>query len=291
MLRLPLNTHHIAAYKDAFHPSSHKGLQRNFVTRRCRPDFLTRTVSFESPAIKQPSWIPLEYVWLSVSLPTDTSLIRMIILSHVRIDFVLRLLILRIYFCLRDESINIWQPEWANHSPHALVSAPKAFANSPPFSRAAQTSVYEPLKLFLKIISPYHNRLADSALLFSIIINEAGIVIFSSQIIHSHYMCRVKWMVFNKEEESPRAAAGLRNKVRCNALLKHIAMLRERKLAIHHARLTSMRCCPTATVGPGVRTHTPFYIFSALCFTAVFNQEADVVYGVNAAAINCSWLG
>lgn len=157
----------------------------------------------------------------------------MIILSHLTLDFVLHLLILWIYF----ERINIWQSDWANHSPHALVTAPKAFANSPPFSRAAQTSVYEPLKLFLKIISSYHNRLADSSLLFSIIINEAAIVIFYSQIIHSHYMCQVKWMVFNKEEESPCMAAGQGNKVCRNTLLKHIAMLRERKLAIHHARL------------------------------------------------------
>lgn len=130
-------------------------------------------------------------------------------------------------FPLHDERIHIWQSEWANHSPHALVNAPKAFANSPTFSRVSQTSVYEPLKLFLKIISSYHNRLADSSLLFSIFINEAAIVIFCSQIIHSHYTCRVKWMVFHKEEESPCTAAGLGNKVHRNTLLKHIAMLRQ----------------------------------------------------------------
>lgn len=140
--------------------------------------------------------------------------------------------------------------------PHALMSVPKAFANSPPFSRAAQTSVYEPLKRFLKIIISYHNRLADSSFLFSIIIYEAAILIFSSQIIHSRYTCRVKWMVFNKEEESPCTAGGLGHEVCRNTLLKHIAMLRERKLAIHHARLTSMLRCPTATVGPDVCAHT-----------------------------------
>lgn len=56
--------------------------------------------------------------------------------------------------------------------------------------------------------------------------------------------------------------AGLGNKVRPNTLLKHIATLRERKLAIHHARLTSMLCCPAATVSPGVCAHT----HAALCF-------------------------
>lgn len=193
-------------------------------------------------------------------------------------------------FPLHDERIHIWQSEWANHSPHALVNAPKAFANSPTFSRVSQTSVYEPLKLFLKIISSYHNRLADSSLLFSIFINEAAIVIFCSQIIHSHYTCRVKWMVFHKEEESPCTAAGLGNKVHRNTLLKHIAMLRDRKLAIHHARLTSMLCCPTATLAPGVCTHTPFCAFSALWFTAVFIWDVVLHYRVSGAAINCSWL-
>lgn len=149
---------------------------------------------------------------------------------------------------------------WADHSPNALVSVPKAFANSPPFSRGAQTSDYEPLKLLLKIISSYRNRLADSTLLFSIIIYESMIVMFSSQIIHSHYTCRVKWMVFNKEEESPCEAAELGNKVHRNTLLKHIAMLREWKLVIHHARLVSTLCCPTAIVLLAVCTH------AVLCF-------------------------
>lgn len=175
-----------------------------------------------------------------------------------------------ILFCVSSEIIfaramkgcNIWQSDGANHSQDPRASAPKAFANSPPSRRVVQTSVYGPLKLFLKIIISYHNRLADSSLLFSIIINEAAIVIFSSPIIHSHYACRAKWMVFNKEEESPCTVAGLGNKVRPNTLLKHIATLRERKLAIHHARLMSMLCCPAATVGPGVCAHTN----AALCF-------------------------
>lgn len=181
---------------------------------------------------------------------------------YLTLHFILFCVSSEILFTRAMKGCNIWQSDGANHSPQPRVSAPKAFANSPPSRRVVQTSVYGPLKLFLKIISSYHNRLADSSLLFSIIINEAAIVIFSSPIIHSHYACRVKWMVFNKEEESPCTVAGLGNKVRPNTLLKHIATLREQKLAIHHARLTSMLCCPAATVGPGVCAHT----HAALCF-------------------------
>lgn len=66
--------------------------------------------------------------------------------------------------------------------------------------------------------------------------------------------------------------AGLGNKVRPNTLLKHIATLREGKLAIHHARLTSMLCCPAATVGPGVcaHTHAALCILRALIHSRVY---------------------
>lgn len=160
------------------------------------------------------------------------------------------------YLPLCDERISIWQSVWANHSPNAQQSVPAAFANPPPFHGGAQTSVYKPLKRFLKIISAYPNRLAVSSLLFSIITYEATIVMFSSQIIHSHYMCRLKWMVFNKEEESPCEAAESGNKGHRNTLLKHIAMLRERKLVIHHARVTAMLCYPTAIVCLAACTRT-----------------------------------
>lgn len=69
-------------------------------------------------------------------------------------------------------------------------------------------------------------------------------------------------MVFNKEEESPCEAAEPGNKVHRNTLLKHIAMLRERKLVIHHARLVSTLCCPTATVLLAVCTHA---VLCSLC--------------------------
>lgn len=63
-------------------------------------------------------------------------------------------------------------------------------------------------------------------------------------------------MVFNKEEESPCEAAESGNKGHRNTLLKHIAMLRERKLVIHHARVTAMLCCPTAIVCLAACTQT-----------------------------------
>lgn len=67
-------------------------------------------------------------------------------------------------------------------------------------------------------------------------------------------------MVFNKEEESPCKAAGLGNKVRRNTLLKHIAMLREGKLLIHHARVMSMHRCPTAIVCLGACARDEFCV-------------------------------
>lgn len=275
---------HIAAghTKTLYAPSSHKSLQRNFVIRSSCPNLQIWVSNYQTNAMN-----PFGMCVAASLRPQTPASLEWSFLSHITDYFILRLLIQRINFRLREETINIEQSDSANYSPRACVSAPKAFANSPPFSQAAQTSVYEPLKLFLKIISSYHNRLADSSLLFSITINEAAIVIFSSQIIHSHYTCRVKWMVFNKEEESPCMAAGLGNKVPSNTLLKHIAMLRERKPAIHHARRTSTLCCPTATVGPGVCTRTLFWAFCALWFTAVFIQNLVLIYRWSGTAINC----
>lgn len=68
-------------------------------------------------------------------------------------------------------------------------------------------------------------------------------------------------MVFNKEEESPCEEAESGNKGHRNTLLKHIAMLRERKLVIHHARVTAMLCCPTAIVCLVVCTQTHPVLF------------------------------
>lgn len=281
MLTLPLNTLLIAAYKDALHSVVSQGPAKKLCDTALLSKFPNEDCQFWVSSNQTNSLNPIGICVAASLHPQTPASSEWSFLSHITVYFVLRLLILRIYFRLRDETINIWQSDWANHSPHARVSAPRAFANSPPFSQAAQTSVYEPLKLFLKIISSYHNRLAHSSLLFSIIINEVAIVIFSSQIIHSHYPCRVKWMVFNKEEQSPSMAAGLGNKVCSHTLLKRIAML-----AIHHARRTSTLCCPTATVGPGVCTHTLFCACCALWFTAVFIQDVVLVYRLSGAAIN-----